>query len=83
MRKSRVTDTPAGAATTTEVRSRRYRVVFEMVQVFTEEVEIEADTAGQAQVEAQEMIDADALGHREFQDLKSTEYRVAAVRSLP
>ena len=83
MRKSRVTDTPDGAATTTEVRSRRYRVVFEMVQVFTEEVEIEADTAGQAQVEAQEMIDADALRHREFQDLKSTEYRVAAVRSLP
>ncbi|MHB1826570.1 MAG: hypothetical protein ACYCV6_02615 [Steroidobacteraceae bacterium] len=81
MSQSRMTDTPADAAPTAEGR-RRYRAVFEMVQVFTEEVEVEADTEGQAQVEAQEMIDADALRNHEFQGLKSTEYRVSTVRSL-
>ena len=61
---------------------KRYIVTIEMTQVFTEEVEIEADTAGQAQVEAEELIAADALGRLEFQDLKSTEYRVSTVWSV-
>ena len=82
MGQSRVTDDSGEAATANAGRPRRYRVVFERVQVFTEEVEIEADTAGQAQVEAEELIAADALGRLEFQDLKSTEYRVSTVWSV-
>lgn len=79
MGESRVTDTPAVGA---GGKPRRYLVVIEMVQVFTQEIELDADTVGMARAVAQEMIDADALGHLEFQDLTSTEYRVASVQVL-
>jgi len=82
MGQSRVTDASGEAAIANAGRPRRYRVVFERVQVFTEEVEVEADTAGQAQVEAERMIEANELGRLEFQDLKSTEYRVSTVWSV-
>ena len=63
-------------------RSKSYRVVIEMVQVFTQAIELKADTAGMARAAAHEMIAADALGHLEFQDLTSTEYRVTSVQVL-
>ena len=69
-------------ATSSDEGPKRYRVTIEMTQVFTEEIEIEADTAGQAWVKAEEMISAEALGHLEFQDLQSTSYQVGRVVRL-
>ena len=74
--------TKTGTAANAKSTRRRYRVVIEMVQVFAEEVEIEAETAGLAQVAAQKLIAKGALGRLEFQDLASTRYRVASVRVL-
>lgn len=82
MGQSRVTDTPVATAASNESGPKRYRVVFEMLQVLRDEVEIEADTLGQAQTKAQAMIHADALGHLEFQALKSTEYRISRMERV-
>jgi hypothetical protein len=81
MSRSKTTDA-ADACANAEATPRRYRVVIEMVQIFTDEVQIEADSAGLALAAAQKRIDAGALGHLEFQDLASTEYRVASVQVL-
>lgn len=78
MDQSRTAGMPSAGAK--ERASNRYVVVIEMLQVFTEEIEVVADTEQQARMEAQAKIDADALGHLEFQDLESTQYRVASAR---
>lgn len=76
---SNATNETGMLATSSDDGSKLYRVTIEMTQVFTEEIEIEADTADQARAEAEEMIGAEALGHLEFQDLQSTAYRVGTV----
>ncbi len=74
-----LTQNASEPTTSSDDGPKRYRVTIEMTQVFTEEIQIEADTAGLAQVKAEEMIGAEALGHLEFQDLRSTEYQVGRV----
>ena len=82
MGNSKATDEAGAPPSSSDDGPKRYRVMIEMTQVFTEEIEIEADTAGQAQVKAEEMIGAEALGHLEFQDLRSTAYQVGHVVRL-